>query len=166
MSVLYYPKLNYFLNLLMQKIGLPHVQDNKSLAQGVTYEYSIADFLVDVKSVFDDTFSNDVYKKLGVRRATTDFPANLIYSKRKLYDERMNMRLTSEERRFGKVEVPGTETSISLPPFSRYAEIFAVSSAVRSVCGQFRSKSEQSSGTESAFNSVRVAISMFCRDSC
>ena len=105
MSVLYYPKLNNFLNLLMQKIGLPHVQDNKSLAQGVTYEYSIADFLVDVKSVFDDTFSNDVYKKLGVRRATTDFPTNLIYSKRKLYDERMNMRLTSEERRFGKVSL-------------------------------------------------------------
>jgi hypothetical protein len=40
-----------------KKIGLPHAQAIKSLTKGVTYEYSISDFLRDVKGVFDDTFS-------------------------------------------------------------------------------------------------------------
>lgn len=49
-----------------KKIGLPAVQvGNKAttLAGGRTYfQYSVAQFLKDVKSEFDDTFSLDVYK--------------------------------------------------------------------------------------------------------
>lgn len=67
-----------------KKIGSPAVQvgnKTKTLAGGRTYfRYSIADFLQDVKGVFDDTFSNDVYMHLGTQRATSDFSANLLFS--------------------------------------------------------------------------------------
>ena len=67
-----------------KKIGSPAVQVGKktiTLAGGRThFEYSIADFLQDVKGVFDDTFSNDVYKHFGTQRATSDFSPYLLYS--------------------------------------------------------------------------------------
>ena len=67
-----------------KKIGSPAVQvgkKTKTLAGGRTYfAYSIAHFLQDVKGVFDDTFSNDVYMHLGTQRTTNDFSANLLYS--------------------------------------------------------------------------------------
>ena len=45
-----------------------------------TYAYSIAHFLDDVKGVFKNTFSNDVYKTLGVQREQDDFSTGLMYS--------------------------------------------------------------------------------------
>ncbi len=45
-----------------------------------TYAYSIAHFLDDVKEVFKNTFSNDVYKTLGVQREQDDISTGLMYS--------------------------------------------------------------------------------------
>ena len=45
-----------------------------------TYAYNIAHFLDDVKGVFDNSFSNDVYQTLGVQRNQDDFAQNLMYS--------------------------------------------------------------------------------------
>ena len=44
--------------------------------------YSIADFLQDVKGVFDDTFLNDVYAHFNMQRNANDFSANLMFSDR------------------------------------------------------------------------------------
>ena len=44
------------------------------------YTYNIAHFLQDIKGVFDDTFSNDMYQTLGTSRNTNDFSKNLRYS--------------------------------------------------------------------------------------
>ena len=48
----------------------------------VAYEYSIPHFLKDVKSVFDDTFSKDVYNHLGMQRNESPFANGLKYSKK------------------------------------------------------------------------------------
>lgn len=45
-----------------------------------TYAYNIAHFLDDVKGVFKNTFSNDVYQTLGVQREQDDFANDLLYS--------------------------------------------------------------------------------------
>ncbi len=44
------------------------------------YAYNIAHFLNDVKGVFENTFSNDVYQALGVSRKQDDFSKGLKYS--------------------------------------------------------------------------------------
>jgi hypothetical protein len=44
------------------------------------YTYNIAHFLDDVKGVFKNTFSNDVYQTLGVQREQDDFANDLLYS--------------------------------------------------------------------------------------
>ncbi len=66
-----------------KKISTPTVRGVKkgvALADGDAYEYSIADFLQDVKGVFDDTFSADVYNRLGAARKNNDFSKNLMFS--------------------------------------------------------------------------------------
>lgn len=69
-----------------KKIGSPAAQVGKKTttpAGGITYfTYSIADFLQDVKGVFDDTFSNDVYAHFNMQRNANDFSANLMFSDR------------------------------------------------------------------------------------
>lgn|GEM_PF-2065280 len=66
-----------------QKISTPTVrgaQNGVALADGDAYAYSIADFLQDVKGVFDDTFSLDVYNRLGVQRKASEFSQYLLHS--------------------------------------------------------------------------------------
>ena len=67
-----------------KKIDSPNAQVAKNsvaLTHGRVYTYSIAQFLQDVKGVFDDTFSVDVYKQLGAVRKSNDFSKNLRFSK-------------------------------------------------------------------------------------
>ncbi len=59
---------------------------NATLPSGskMTYTYSVAHFLDDVKGVFDDTFSLDVYQRLGVQRnegKPDRFAKDLLYSR-------------------------------------------------------------------------------------
>lgn len=68
-----------------KKIDSPNAQVAKNsvaLTHGRVYGYSIAQFLEDVNGVFDDTFSTDVYQKLGTTRRNSDFSKNLMYSER------------------------------------------------------------------------------------
>ena len=44
------------------------------------YTCNIAHFLNDVKGVFKNTFSNDVYQTLGIQREQDDFANGLMYS--------------------------------------------------------------------------------------
>ena len=55
---------------------------NTTLPSGsaVAYTYNIAHFLNDVKGVFDNTFSNDVYQTLGAQRKQDGFSADLKFS--------------------------------------------------------------------------------------
>jgi hypothetical protein len=46
------------------------------------FGYSIAHLLKDVKGVFTDTFSKDVYNQLGTKRKDTDFSENLQHQQR------------------------------------------------------------------------------------
>lgn len=63
-----------------KKIDRPTGQGITPLTSGAAYAYSVADFLQDVKGVFDDTFSLDVYNHLGVQRKASDFSSHLLYS--------------------------------------------------------------------------------------
>ena len=57
----------------------------KSTVRGhgeVYFSYSIAHLLEDVKGVFDDTFSEDVYNRLSAKRKENDFSLNLLYQDR------------------------------------------------------------------------------------
>ena len=66
-----------------KKIGSPTVRiGNKPNLTGAKsyFTYNIAQFLQDVKSEFNDTFSNDVYSHLGMQRKSSDFSENLLYS--------------------------------------------------------------------------------------
>ena len=68
-----------------KKIGTPNVQVAKNgvaLAYDVAYTYNIAQFLEDVKMEFDDTFSEDVYNRLGMARKENEFSKNLQFSDR------------------------------------------------------------------------------------
>ena len=67
-----------------KKIDSPNAQVAKNsvaLTHGRVYTYNIAQFLKDVKGVFDDTFSVDVYNQLGAVRKSNDFSKNLRFSK-------------------------------------------------------------------------------------
>ncbi len=76
-----------------KKIGSPQArvtQKGVALTSSVAYTYKISQFLEDVKTVFDDTFSEDVYNRLGMNRRTSDFSKNLQYSDREtesIYDK-------------------------------------------------------------------------------
>lgn len=48
----------------------------------VYFDYSIAHLLEDVKGVFQDTFSNDVYERLETERENNEFSRNLLYQDR------------------------------------------------------------------------------------
>lgn len=65
-----------------KKISPPNARGGNAVAltHGGTYTYSIADFLQNVKGVFDDTFSLDVYQRLGVPRAVNDFSKNMRFA--------------------------------------------------------------------------------------
>lgn len=66
-----------------KKIGEPPargIEDDVALTGSSAYVYNIAQFLEDVKSVFDDTFSKDVYSKLGMERKEGDFSDYLQFS--------------------------------------------------------------------------------------
>lgn len=69
-----------------KKIDSSHakVATNGSVARATKrlFGYSVADLLNDVKSVFGDTFSEDVYKHFGMKREASDFSENLLYSDR------------------------------------------------------------------------------------
>ncbi|MBQ9760148.1 MAG: hypothetical protein IJW16_02235 [Clostridia bacterium] len=69
---------------LAKKIGSPKVRTDvkkhQSPYSSEAYVYSIADFLENVKGVFDNTFSKDVYEKLGVSRKDDDFSKPLHFS--------------------------------------------------------------------------------------
>ena len=68
-----------------KKIDSPNLKVAKnSVARGYdeVYKYSIAQFLEDVKGVFDDTFSTDVYNKLGAIRRVNEFSNSLLYQDR------------------------------------------------------------------------------------
>ncbi len=62
-----------------KKVDPPQDREN-SLTGSKVYFYSIADFLENVKGVFDNTFSKDVYEKLGVSRKEDDFSKPLRFS--------------------------------------------------------------------------------------
>lgn len=49
---------------------------------GRAYTYKIADLLNDVKDIFGNTFSEDVYQHLGTTRIVDDFSENLLFSER------------------------------------------------------------------------------------
>ncbi len=54
-----------------KKVGSPQgrgIENEVALSSSETYEYNIAHLLANVKSEFDDTFSNDVYKHFGMQR--------------------------------------------------------------------------------------------------
>ncbi len=58
----------------VKKVGSSQAQTTpKGIAftEHETYTYNIAQFLDDVKSDFDETFSQDVYNRLGMQRSTT-----------------------------------------------------------------------------------------------
>ena len=68
-----------------KKIGKPHAQvdaHGNALTQSSLFTYSVADLLEDVKYEFDDTFSKNVYEKLGITRKDNDFSKYLIHSAR------------------------------------------------------------------------------------
>lgn len=68
-----------------KKIDSPNLKVAKnSVARGYdeVYGYSIAQFLEDVKGVFDDTFSSDVYRKLGATRRVNEFSSTLLHQHR------------------------------------------------------------------------------------
>ena len=48
----------------------------------VYFNYSVAHLLEDVKGVFEDTFSEDVYNRLSTKRKENDFSKNLLYQDR------------------------------------------------------------------------------------
>ena len=67
-----------------KKVGSPNVKTTNSNVRtsNDTYKHSIANMLNDVKDVFTDTFSEDVYNHFGVTRKVNDFSQNLLYSER------------------------------------------------------------------------------------
>ena len=83
--------LNILCNLYAvnaKKVGPsgPRGVTNETLPSGskMTYMYSVTHFLDDVKGVFDDTFSLDVYQRLGVQRNERKpdrFAKDLLYSR-------------------------------------------------------------------------------------
>ena len=77
-------------SLKAKKIGSPTDQDDVNivaLTDGSAYKYSIADLLADVKDIFDDTFSEDVYAHFNMKRRENEhFSKYLQYSRGEGYD--------------------------------------------------------------------------------
>ncbi len=71
-----------------KKIDTPHLRNlskkDMSLRYSGQFGYSVADLLADVKSIFPDTFTNDVYANLGMKRKTgKELADHLVYQTRK-----------------------------------------------------------------------------------
>ena len=65
-----------------KKISNPHAQvttKGVALTTDRLFSYSVADVLNDVKTVFDNTFSTDVYQKLNTSRKADDFSSHLLH---------------------------------------------------------------------------------------
>ena len=91
-----------------KKIGTPHArvaQNSVALTRSVTYTYNVAQFLEDVKSEFDDTFSNDVYNKLSMMRRVNKFSKDLLYSKQNAESDSEIVK-KAEEISLADVSVP------------------------------------------------------------
>ena len=68
-----------------KKIDFPTTQvggNTVALVDGKVYAYKIADLLNDVKNIFDNTFSKDVYQHFGMTQKVDDFSENLLFSDR------------------------------------------------------------------------------------
>lgn len=90
-----------------KKIGTPHARvtnNGVALTSSDAYTYNVAQFLEDVKTEFDDTFSEDVYQKLAMKRKVNDFSKDLLYSEKddtSVYDLMGETeRLKKENERF------------------------------------------------------------------
>ena len=94
-----------------KKIGTPNAQVTKNgvaLTYDVAYTYKIAQFLEDVKVEFDDTFSEDVYSRLGMTRNQSDFSKNLLFSDRQtetIYDKMGETERIKKENEILKADV-------------------------------------------------------------
>ncbi|MEE0840930.1 MAG: hypothetical protein U0L72_10380, partial [Acutalibacteraceae bacterium] len=72
-----------------KKIGTPNAQvvkNDVALTYDAAYTYNIAQFLNDVKTEFNDTFSEDVYKNMGAQRQNNVFSKNLLFSEKDTTD--------------------------------------------------------------------------------
>lgn len=93
-----------------KKVGTPNVQvtqNGVALAYDVAYTYNVAQFLEDVKAEFGDTFSEDVYQKLGMQRFNNDFSKNLIFqdkSQESIYDIMGENERLRKQNKFYKEE--------------------------------------------------------------
>ena len=78
-----------------KKIDSPRIRgtakNSVALPHSVAYTYKIADLLDDVKGIFDDTFSQDVYNHFKMSRNESDFSKNLLYSDRNFYLSSRNL---------------------------------------------------------------------------
>lgn len=86
-----------------KKIGSPQGRGAKNgvaLASSETYQYSISEFLKNVKNEFDNTFSNDVYKHFGMTRSIDKFSKDLRYALPKTDSE--GNTLSTEQQEFFK----------------------------------------------------------------
>lgn len=87
-----------------KKVGTPNarvVNNNVALTYDVAYKYNVAQFLEDVKMEFDDTFSKDVYQRLGMTRIKNEFSDNLLFSDRDDGEENINSK---SDRKIGSLE--------------------------------------------------------------
>ena len=99
-----------------KKVGSSSVQvakDGVALQDNDAYIYSIAQFLDDVKWKFEDTFSNDVYTKLGVQRKVNPFSANLRHALPEGVDFD-NVEPIVKDGKVGPFEAPFTGTISSV----------------------------------------------------
>ena len=62
--------------------GQVTIKNSVALPKYRVYRHKISDFLHDVQERYNDTFSNDVYEKLGMERSKNDFSKKLLYSLR------------------------------------------------------------------------------------
>jgi hypothetical protein len=84
-------------------------QLNVPSGTATTYAYNIAHFLNDVKGVFKNTFSNDVYQTLGVQREQDDFANDLLYSVDNDFDRRFELQNRISELRRKKESIEATD---------------------------------------------------------
>ncbi|MBQ4067566.1 MAG: hypothetical protein IJD22_07980, partial [Clostridia bacterium] len=103
-------------SLKAKKIGSPTGQVDGNivaLTDGSAYRYSIADLLADVKSVFDDTFSNDVYAHFNMnRRNTKGFSEHLQYSRGEGYDPYAEYHYYENRKVYGESLVDALERTV------------------------------------------------------
>lgn len=103
-----------------KKIGTPSVQTTENgdaLTGSVAYTYNVAQFLEEVKTEFDDTFSEDVYQKLGMQRFNNDFSKNLLFqdkSQESIYDIMCENETLRKQNEFLQAEVERLKERLAL----------------------------------------------------